>query len=61
VLLGSHGQLVLADFGIAVIFDPRTSHQTVEGFVGSLEYAAPEQFLEKPGPTSDQYALATMV
>ncbi len=60
VLLGSDGMLVLADFGIAVIFDQSKTHRTVE-FAGSLEYAAPEQFLEKPGPASDQYALATMV
>lgn len=61
VLLGLQSTLILADFGIAVIFDPRKTHQTVEQFVGSLEYAAPEQFLQKPGPASDQYALATMV
>lgn len=60
VLLRPDGILVLADFGIAVTFDPSKTHRTAE-FAGSLEYAAPEQFEEQPGPASDQYALATMV
>lgn len=61
VLVRSDGTLALADFGIAIIFDAGKTHQTVEGFIGSPEYAAPEQFLNKPGPASDQYALGTMV
>ena len=59
VLLGPGGQLVLADFGIAVAFDQSKTHRTVD-FAGTPDYASPEQFLTRPGPASDQYALGTM-
>ncbi len=59
VLLGPGGQLVLTDFGIAVVFDQSRTHQTVD-FAGTPDYASPEQFLTRPGPASDQYALGTM-
>lgn len=59
VLLGTGGELVLADFGIAVVFDQSKTHRTVD-FAGTPDYAAPEQFLTWPGPYSDQYALGTM-
>ncbi len=47
VLLGSGGQLVLTDFGIAVVFDQSKTHQAVD-FAGTPDYASSEQFLTRP-------------
>ena len=60
VLVASGGKLVLADFGIAVVFDQRKTHQNIT-FAGTAEYAPPEQFQDEVSEASDQYALGTMV
>ncbi len=57
LLLGRKNEVLLSDFGIAVI-----AHQTVsmpsQDEVGTVGYMAPEQLRRKPHPASDQYALA---
>src|SRR2546425_7859512 len=63
VLLGSNGELLLGDFGIAT---PSSSlridlNQPVPpGIAGTAYYMAPEQCRGKPEKASDQYALAIM-
>ncbi len=62
VLLGSHGELLLSDFSIAVL--SKTGRATVNapgGTAGTPYYMAPEMFRGKPDKASDQYALAVMV
>ena len=62
VLLGSHRELLLSDFGIAVL--SKTGRATVNapaGTAGTPYYMAPEMFRGKPDKASDQYALAVMV
>jgi serine/threonine protein kinase len=62
VLLGSHSELLLSDFGIAVL--SKTGRATVNapgGMAGTPYYMAPEMFRGKPDKASDQYALAVMV
>jgi tetratricopeptide (TPR) repeat protein len=55
MLVSQHNQVLLSDFGIAVV-SPPTEHAR-GGEVGSSAYAAPEQLLGRPCPASDQYAL----
>lgn len=61
MLLDAQGNVLLADFGIALALQHTRTHQTVHGFTGTPLYAAPEQLQAKPGWASDQYALATTV
>jgi eukaryotic-like serine/threonine-protein kinase len=59
VLLDANGEVVLSDFGIAIV--ARSSHsQSVQDVVGTATYMAPEQLKGRPRPASDQYALATL-
>jgi len=60
LLLGVQGQVLLADFGLSLVLSTKKTHQTMQGFAGTPYYAAPEQFENKPGLASDQYALAIM-
>ncbi len=60
LLLGEQDELLLADFGISRVLQHGRTHVSTS-FVGTPVYAAPEQFQGKPGPASDQYALATMI
>ncbi len=56
MLLGHHNEVLLSDFGIALI--SQSSHlQTMEEIAGTAAYMAPEQFQGKPCFASDQYAL----
>ncbi len=62
VLIGSRGELLLSDFGIAVISQTgRTTLSSPYGTAGTPYYMAPEMFRGKPDKASDQYALAVMV
>lgn len=62
VLIGPHGELLLGDFGIAVISKTgRATLQPSYGTAGTPYYMAPEMFRAKPEKASDQYALAVMV
>jgi eukaryotic-like serine/threonine-protein kinase len=60
ILLGRDKQLLLSDFGIAVVARSSLSQSTQE-VVGTVAYMAPEQVEGKPRPASDQYALAILV
>ena len=60
MLLGRNDEVLLAEFGIAIIAQSTHSQQTQE-VVGSVTYMAPEQLRGKPRPASDQYALAVAV
>lgn len=61
VLLGADGRAVLCDFGICRGGGRATRTLTREGFLlGTPAYMAPELWQGgRPGPASDQYALAT--
>jgi predicted ATPase/DNA-binding CsgD family transcriptional regulator len=60
VLLGTKHEVLLSDFGLALLTSDAESLQLKERF-GTLAYMAPEQILGQPCPASDQYALAVMV
>ncbi len=60
ILFGRNDELLLSDFGIAVITqttDPRSPQE----LAGTLAYMAPEQIQGKPRRASDQYALGIVV
>ncbi len=59
MLLGSQGELLLSDFGLAAIVH-HTLTQSPQDLMGTARYMAPEQFSGKPRPASDQYALAVI-
>jgi predicted ATPase/DNA-binding CsgD family transcriptional regulator len=60
VLLGPKHELLLSDFGLALLTYGTEPLQIKERF-GTLAYMAPEQILGLLCPASDQYALAVMV
>jgi serine/threonine protein kinase len=60
MLLGRHNEVLLSDFGIALIAQS-TSSQSKQEVVGTVTYIAPEQIRGKPRPASDQYALGVIV
>ncbi len=60
MLLGHNNELVLSDFGIAVVAHSTNSMRTEEA-IGTVSYMAPEQLQKKPRTASDQYALAIIV
>ncbi len=60
MLLGRGNEVLLSDFGIAVIAES-THYQTSQEVGGTAPYMAPEQIRGKPCPASDQYALGVVV
>lgn len=60
LLLNGQGEVLLSDFGIAVVAET-TSRQRTQEFSGTAAYAAPEQLQGKPQLASDQYALGIVV
>ena len=60
VLLGPRHEVLLSDFGLALLTSDQESLQVKERF-GNLSYMAPELIRGQPVPASDQYALAVMV
>src|SRR6266571_5369328 len=60
MLLGRNNEILLAEFGIAIIAQSTRSQQTQQTreAAGSVTYMAPEQLMGKPRPASDQYAMA---
>ena len=60
MLLGRHDDMLLSDFGIAVVAHSSHSQSTQE-IIGTVSYMAPEQIQGKPRPASDQYALGVVV
>ena len=60
ILLGQHGEILLSDFGIALI--AQSSHaENLQRADGTIEYMAPEQLQGRPRRASDQYALGVVV
>lgn len=55
MLVGQHNQVLLSDFGIAVVSQPPSNERGRP--VGTSAYGAPEQLRGQPCPASDQYAL----
>jgi|SRR5579875_1222746 predicted ATPase/DNA-binding CsgD family transcriptional regulator len=60
VLLGSKHEILLSDFGLALLMSGSETLQVKERF-STLSYMAPEQLRGRPCPASDQYSLAVMV
>jgi eukaryotic-like serine/threonine-protein kinase len=60
MLLGQRDELLLSDFGVAVIAHSSRSQNTQE-IIGTVSYMAPEQIQGKPRTASDQYALGVVV
>ncbi len=60
MLLGPQNEILLTEFGIAILAQSSRSQQTQEA-LGPVAYMAPEQLRGKPRPASDQYALAVVV
>ncbi len=62
ILITESGEPMLSDFGIARILDTQGNTLTATGTgIGTPEYSAPEQWLGKPEPASDQYALGVVL
>ncbi len=60
LLVGARQEVLLSDFGIAVL-SQRSRSVSTQAVVGTAAYMAPEQFRGKPCFASDQYALAVVV
>lgn len=60
MLLGENKEVLLSDFGIAVVAQS-SRHEDVQEVVGTLAYMAPEQIQAHPRPSSDQYSLGVVV
>jgi len=59
LLLGRQGEIMLSDFGIALLAHSSRSQRT-EDIVGTVSYMAPEQIQGHPCQASDQYALGVI-
>jgi eukaryotic-like serine/threonine-protein kinase len=59
LLVGRHGEILLSDFGIALLAHSSRSQRT-ENIVGTVSYMAPEQIQGHPCQASDQYALGVI-
>jgi serine/threonine protein kinase len=60
MLVGDQGNIVLSDFGTAIVAHKTQSLSTHDA-MGTVWYMAPEQIRGKARPASDQYALAVVV
>src|SRR6266853_2934352 len=60
MLLGYDNELLLSDFGLAIIA-PSSRQEQAEDSAGTMAYMSPEQLQGKPRPASDQYALGVVV
>ncbi len=60
MVLGRNNEVLLSDFGVAIIAQSTRSQPTLEA-AGTVAYMAPEQLRGKPRPASDQYALGVVV
>ncbi|GAC1383082.1 MAG: hypothetical protein NVSMB33_10860 [Ktedonobacteraceae bacterium] len=61
MLLGRNNEVLLSDFGIALIAQSSHSQSTEDMVTGTMSYMAPEQIQGRPRPASDQYSLAVAV
>src|SRR5947209_15933478 len=60
MLLGESQQVLLSDFGIALVAQS-TRYQNTQDVIGTAAYMAPEQLQGKPRRASDQYSLGIVV
>lgn len=60
LLIGQHDDILLSDFGIALVSQNSHSQSTQET-VGTASYMAPEQIEGRPRAASDQYSLGIIV
>jgi len=60
MLVGQHEEILLSDFGIAIVAQS-SRYQGIEEMTGTMAYMAPEQIQGKPRLASDQYALGVVV
>ncbi len=61
MLLGRNNEVLLSDFGIAIMYSTMRSHSgPQQDAAGTIPYMAPEQLKAHALPASDQYALAIM-
>lgn len=60
ILIGRRDEVLLSDFGIALIAQS-SRYQSTQDVIGTVAYMAPEQIQGKPRPASDQYALGVVV
>ena len=60
LLLGTNDEVLLSDFGTAMVFQTLHTQGTLE-MAGTVSYMAPEQIRGKPRPASDQYGLGVVV
>jgi serine/threonine protein kinase len=61
ILLGARKEVLLSDFGIAVVSSSSSISPDTKEVAGTIAYMAPEQIMGKPRPASDQYALGVVV
>ena len=65
LLLSSHDQVLLSDFGLVMLAPQLLSSEATEpmekSLVGTTSYLAPEQLRGKAQPASDQYGLGVVV
>jgi len=60
ILLGVGKEVLLSDFGLAVVSSSSVVPET-KAIAGTVAYMAPEQIMGKPRAASDQYALGVVV
>ncbi len=60
MLVGENFQVLLSDFGIALVAQS-TRYQNTQEVIGTATYMAPEQLQGKPRRASDQYSLGIVV
>ncbi|MFL5589806.1 MAG: protein kinase domain-containing protein [Ktedonobacteraceae bacterium] len=60
MLLGRRNEILLSDFGIALVAQS-SRYQSTQEMAGTMAYMPPEQIQGKPRPASDQYALGIVV
>jgi serine/threonine protein kinase len=60
MLVGRRDEVLLSDFGIAIVAQS-SRYQSTQEMVGTMAYMAPEQIQGKPRLNSDQYSLGIVV
>ncbi|GAC1656885.1 MAG: hypothetical protein NVS4B7_01430 [Ktedonobacteraceae bacterium] len=62
MLIGRYNEILLSDFGIAVMAQSThdRSTQGLQELAGTIAYMAPEQIQSQAAPSSDQYSLAVV-
>src|SRR5207248_9315958 len=60
MLLGYYNEVLLGDFGIALVAQS-SRYQGTQEVAGTVAYMSPEQIQGKARPASDQYALGIVV